>query len=264
MTSRIVLIGAVLGALSLSACESVGMGKYNPFGQGAADNNTAQNVSLRADAGDMTPLPNTPPFADYKAPTGYSGDYQVQGNSSVEIYNDGFADVPAPYQDIYGGGLNVANNSSVTIYPLDGGMPMVNTGMAMNSMGGGMMPSAMGYQGGMMGGSDNQIFFKHGSSRLGSGDMRRLSQIADAAKFAPVSRITVAGHASPPTQVGSNSASAHALNLKESANRSVAVSQALIKKGVPAEKIKTVSWGATMPTGNNSQDRRVDIIMGER
>lgn len=164
------------------------------------------------------------------------------------------------------GGM-ITNDPSVTVFPLDGGapmpqyggqMPLSQNGMSNIGIGGDFGGSSMTASGG------NNIFFRDGSSRLGSGDLRKLSQIAEQAKFAPVSRITVEGFASRPTQAGTNSPTAHTLNLKESANRSVAVSKQLIKNGVPAEKIKTVSWGATKASGNDTQDRRVDIIMGER
>ena len=200
----------------------------------------------------------------------------LSNNSSVEIY-DGApggtmamgGPTMAPYAQANMGMQNYASpqqiqtgDSSVTVFSLDGPppgqMPMgVQSGTMMPSYGGGNYAPYMG-QGG------NQIFFKHGSARLGSGDMRKISSVAEQAKFAPVNRITVAGHASKPTQAGSQSVQGHVLNLKESMNRSFAVSKTLMKKGVPAEKIKTVSWGSTKPTGNESQDRRVDIIMGEQ
>jgi outer membrane protein OmpA-like peptidoglycan-associated protein len=47
-------------------------------------------------------------------------------------------------------------------------------------------------------------------------------------------------------------------------NRSFAVSSALMKEGVSPDSIKTVSWGSARATGNDEQDRRVDISMGER
>jgi outer membrane protein OmpA-like peptidoglycan-associated protein len=162
----------------------------------------------------------------------------------------------------------VTNDPSVTVFPLDGGaapMPQYGGQMPLSNVMSNMGGAAGGFDGSsMMQSGGNNIYFRDGSSRLGSGDKQKLSQIAEQAKFAPVSRITVAGFASRPTQAGTNSPTAHTLNLKESANRSVAVSNQLIKNGVPAEKIKTVSWGATKASGNHSQDRRVDIIMGER
>ena len=108
----------------------------------------------------------------------------------------------------------------------------------------------------------NQILFKHGSSRLGRGDIRKISGMAEEAKFAPVDYISVEGYASRPTQYGRNTTQAHIINLRQSMKRSEKVSKALIAKGVPGEKIKTVSWGATRATGNNRFDRRVDVNIG--
>ncbi|MEM7618636.1 MAG: OmpA family protein, partial [Pseudomonadota bacterium] len=111
------------------------------------------------------------------------------------------------------------------------------------------------------GDADEQIFFKNGSSRLGSIDKQKISAFADQAKFAPVNKITVEGHASRPTQVGTDSVEAHVLNLKESMNRSFAVSKTLMKDGVPAEKIKTMRHGSVNATGDDKYDRRVDMFM---
>ncbi len=176
------------------------------------------------------------------------------------------AAMPAPS---YGGAspmMMQPNDSSVTIYDVDsaqpimGASPSYNMGFnAQNSYG-----STSVYDTGSSAASSNQIFFKHGSSRLGSGDIRKISNLADSAKFAPVNYITVEGFASRPTQVGMNTTQAHILNLRQSMKRSEKVSRALIDKGVPGEKIKTVGWGATRATGRNSFDRRVDVVMGEK
>ena len=164
----------------------------------------------------------------------------------------------------YSQGVPAAADPSVTIFPLDGPPPAPygNPTNAGYDDGYGMPSVEQGYRG--YNGAGGQIFFKNGSSRLGGGDLRQISSVAEQAKFAPVNRVTVAGYASRPTQAGSNTVEGHILNLKESMNRSFAVSKALMKKGVPAEKLKVVSWGSTKPTGNEAQDRRVDIIMGEQ
>ncbi len=260
MKTRILLF-VFIGGLTLSGCESVDLPEMNPFGQKAADPYSVENVQMRADTGAITPLPQ--------------GSYPM-GNSSVEVFDDaGFSQdyqssrsqVAQGSMPSYGGGV-LTSDSSVTIFSLDGAPQMVGAGgevdyYADNTAGQGYAPynnSGNSFSSP----SGNQIFFKHGSSRLGGGDMSKLSNVAEQAKFAPVNRITVAGYASQPTQAGSHSVSGHILNLKESMNRSFAVSKALMKKGVPAEKIKTVSWGSSKPTGNNTQDRRVDIVMGEQ
>ena len=167
------------------------------------------------------------------------------------------------------------SDPSVTIYSLDGAGQM---GVASSSMMSGSSSGLSGFRNGSVGdgsamisgsalasgGASNQIFFKHGSSRLGSGDVRKISQMAEQAKFAPVNYITVSGYASRPTQAGSNSTEAHIINLRQALKRSEKVSKELVRQGVPGDKIKTVGWGTAKATGNESQDRRVDIMMGER
>lgn len=174
--------------------------------------------------------------------------------------------MPAPMLPTnYGGGIPTSD-SSVTVFSLDGDIAPVAQGYVQgNSMNNSNYMPVVGDMATSYGGNtEGQIFFKHGSSRLGSGDMRKLSNVADQAKFAPVNCITVEGYASQPTQAGNQSVESHILNLKESMNRSFAVSKTLMQKGVPAEKLKTVSWGSTKASGNERQDRRVDVVMGER
>ena len=245
------------------------------------DLNQSADVRMREDTGSsVTPMPtmtqqstHVPMDRMASGYTGYSGhNTTAMNNGEVAVFNDnGYnnqytrgtvatgATLPS-----YSGGVISGFDSSVEIYSIDGAPMMANAGNMQGQQQRTWSPD--GYSSGYVttGPSGNQIYFKHGSARLGGGDMRKLNALADQAKFAPVNRITVAGHASKPTQAGSNSVQSHILNLKQSMNRSFAVSKTLMQKGVPAEKIKTVSWGATKPTGNNTQDRRVDIIMGEQ
>lgn len=240
-----ILLG--IGALSLSACETGWNGQ-----------NSQINVQTHDEAV-MTPAP---------LPSDSSGSSMMSGDPSVEIY-DGMQDYASTMNyDVttaYNNNGVLASDPSVTIYSLDDQMPMgAAPSYAMPTYNNAGLYPPMNSYGTMNQGTENQIYFKHGSSRLGSGDLRKLSDAAEQAKFAPVNRITVSGHASQPTQAGTQTVEAHILNLKESMNRSFAVSKTLMQKGVPAEKIKTVSWGATQPTGDESQDRRVDIVMGEQ
>ncbi|MEM8833411.1 MAG: OmpA family protein [Pseudomonadota bacterium] len=173
--------------------------------------------------------------------------------------------------------ISAASTDDVTIFSFDEPAPAAGYQMSMNTVPPGMMPAnnnvmVQSYQQNpnyrpkqnMRGRVDEQIFFKFGSSRLGSIDQRKIAAFADQAKFAPINRVTVEGYASRPTQAGENSVKAHVLNLKESMNRSFAVSKSLMQKGLPAEKIKTVSYGSTRATGDGAFDRRVDMIMGDR
>lgn len=258
------LILVSLSALSLSACEA-----WLDIQQPQVD------VRMREDNGSiMAPLPPT---------LKTDNDVYVAGNSSVDVLNyqnnrlspmntmgNVQMDIPVPVvQDGFGYGAGVlTSDSSVTVFPLDGDVAPLAQSY-------GVAPSQPSYNSGFNNAptnyattnyqsADGQIFFKHGSSRLGGGDLNKLSNVAEQARFAPVGRVTVEGFASSPTQAGSQSVESHILNLKESMNRSFAVSKELMKKGVPAEKLKTVSWGATKTTGSENQDRRVDIVMGER
>lgn len=167
----------------------------------------------------------------------------------------------------YAGGINTSD-SSVTIYPLNQEMENIFRGHspAYNTMGqqnfvpqGSLAPLPnMGF------GSDEQIFFRNGSSRLGAADRMKIEAVADNKKMMPGGTLTVEGHASHPARGGGASVNGKIANLKESMNRSFAVSSALMKEGVSPDSIKTVSWGSARATGNDEQDRRVDISMGER
>lgn len=282
LKSHILLLG-IVGVLGLSACETFKGSVRDMSEMGSvrsSEGETVQpvNVQTRADRGDMAPMPTpsaayTPPRRDPMA-TGYNTNYQTSStmsNGSVSVFETmpgeaGYHHGAQPYAmqpmgslPNYSGG--VANfDPSVTIFPVDGPAPV---------MGGQQNIGAQYYTGGQMQGNqmtggNNQVYFNHGSSRLGNYDRRRLSDLAEQAKFAPVNYVTVSGHASRPTQGGSNSVEGQISNLKQSMNRSFAVSSELIRKGVPADKIKTVSWGAAKATGTNTQDRRVDVIMGEQ
>ncbi len=165
------------------------------------------------------------------------------------------------------------NDSSVTIYSLgdtpdDYGMAGFygargnQKGVELSAFAG--ADSSLNMFSAQSGESSNKIFFKHGSSRLGTGDLRKISNLAGKAKFVPVDYITVSGYASRPTQVGSNSTEAQILNLRQALKRSEKVAKELVRQGVPGDKIKTVGWGAGKASGNEVQDRRVDISMGER
>jgi outer membrane protein OmpA-like peptidoglycan-associated protein len=192
---------------------------------------------------------------------------------SVEVYdidggppNQGMISI-APQYDAYPaqGGMAYPSDPSVTVFPLDdfGGMyPPQNGGVIP------MTPApfsdvpdaAIGGKPHSSAGKDmSRVYFEYGSDRIGSGDDRVLSDAAEAAKFAPIDRVRVEGHASIDSQV-KDPVKARILNLEESMNRAYKVSRRLIEKGVPAEKIKTVAWGDTIPSGGNESQRRVDII----
>jgi outer membrane protein OmpA-like peptidoglycan-associated protein len=221
------------------------------------------DVQMREDSGNLvTPMPPA-----LKSDTDGYAPYEVGASGSVNVMDittpNMTSAIPHPATQFgYSGGGIQAADPSVTIFPLDGDVAPL--AQSYTSQGAIMNYDTGGYVSPQYGSSEGQIFFKHGSSRLGSGDLNKLSNVAEQAKFAPVNRITVEGYASRPTQAGSQTVEGHILNLKESMNRSFAVSKNLMQRGVPAEKVKTVSWGSVKATGDNNYDRRVDVVMGER
>ena len=265
-----ILLVSGCGTLKGSMKDIASWGTHLGYGGGHGGKTEPQStdVTLRTDSGAViTPAPEamTPQKAVRINKTSYNDSVEVFGIGGDSDYSNGIG-AGQQVMPAYTGGV-VSFDPSVTIFPLDGRAPRPSGGVTYSggsSSGMAPMPSYNTSYGLASAGGGNQIFFKHGSSRLGGGDMNKLSFVAQTAKFAPVSRVTVAGYASQPTQAGSNTVKGHILNLKESMNRSFAVSKTLMRKGVPAEKIKTVSWGATKPTGNERQDRRVDIVMGEQ
>lgn len=178
-----------------------------------------------------------------------------------------------------GGGSPLPSDPSVTVYPLDGGSDLY---AALPQAGGGYMPIPGQPVGGDMrlynvgggtgqaidagknsprtGGPVSSVYFGYGSSNISGEDSNALRSVAETAKFAPVDRILVEGHASTPTQTN-DPVEARILNLRESLKRAGTVAEKLIEEGVPAEKIKTVGWGDTKQgAGGEAEQRRVDIV----
>jgi outer membrane protein OmpA-like peptidoglycan-associated protein len=201
----------------------------------------------------------------------------TSSGGSVEVYSiDGGADErslmsiasqPSPYGfgSLAVKGAPYSGDPSVTVFSLDdindaGGAryaPMVPAPFADVAN-----PEMGGAKLGPVGGKEvSRVYFEYGSARIGGNDDRILKEAANIAKFAPVDRIRVEGHASVDTQTN-DPVKARMLNLKESMNRAYSVSRRLIEQGVPAEKIKTVAWGDTVPASSNKEQRRVDIITG--
>lgn len=249
--------------LSLSACESASQ-KESIVIAGAGSQQSQVKASSE---GGVTPLPV--PMVDKN---------MASIDSSVEIfdmelnpaYNRGVSQSTQQPQMqsaqmspmlTYGEEFGTSD-SSVTVYGFDDVPP--NMGVQPYGVNPNYAQAYSQSYGQVQGHAAGQIFFKHGSSRLGTGDMKKISALAEQAKFAPVNHITVEGFASKPTQVGTDTTQAHILNLRQSLKRAEKVSRALMRKGVPGEKMKMVSWGAAKATGNESYDRRVDVVMGER
>ena len=272
--------------LPLGACEHVTGGTNDDIDTAASSSvNTTLNNAPGVRSVPQFPVPND---RDLKVMTS-----KLSGGS-VEIYDvdSGMpqtmgAPVPQVQPDYVG--IPMATDPNVTIYPLDGYADYPGELRPAPSMAGnprewpnsilpvgktydaGMTPppdyfggdQRMAIEGGKLapreGGGVSNIYFRYGSARLDGKDRSVLGNVAEAAKFAPVDRVSVEGHASAPTQTN-DPIKSKVLNLKESMNRASAVSQELIEKGVPAEKIKTVGWGDTKPTnGGEAAQRRVDV-----
>lgn len=200
----------------------------------------------------------------------------IASNGSVEIYDidgDNYQAGGVPVVTQSPQGIPFATDSRVTVYPIDDYAPPPGvtygggiltpewpnaafpTDYNVGAMDPGKLPSRAGQ-------GISSVYFDYGSAQLSGGDRSVLNTVAETAKFAPVDRVSVEGHASSAAQT-SDPIKAKILNLKESMNRAQAVSQDLIQRGVPAEKLKTVGWGDTKPNGvGEAQQRRVDIITG--
>jgi len=167
--------------------------------------------------------------------------------------------------------INTSGDPSVIIFPLDGNlnapalpprgapraiaqMPLTPPAQMGQDFSRGSVNTSAPVSSGTM---REQIFFKHGSSRLGGGDMRKIANVANNTSGA----IAVEGHASSRAQT-SDPVQSSILNLKESVNRAYAVSKALIQKGVSPDNLTTTAYGDAMPQGSESNQRRVDIKAG--
>lgn len=211
------------------------------------------------------------------APSAAAAPYGAMASTpQVDVYN---LDTGAPYGggsdmmargvsvSAFPGGAPLASDPSVTVFPIDGGgfgefAPIAAAPLSpisprvsrapMPDVDSGMTPRAA------VGGPVSSIYFDYGSAQIR--DPYALRSVAETAKFAPVDRVVVEGHASPQTQTD-DPVEARILNLRESLKRAEAVSKTLIREGVPAEKIKTVGWGDTKLSGGaEDAQRRVDII----
>lgn len=282
--SFLALIAVFSLGSALAGCESVS-GSDNPSTM------DTKPVDITSPGLNNAPLSNVPSFLppndrDLKTMTS-----KLSGGS-VEIYDlDGGAPemgAPVPaVQPVYNG-IPMATDPRVTVYPLDG-VTNTYTQMAASApvpqwpnavlpvtreAAPGMTapPTEWGGDAPMQivdgklapreGGDISSVYFNYGSSQLGSPERSVLRKVSETAKFAPVDRVSVEGHASKAAQT-TDPIKARILNLKESMNRAQAVSQEMIENGVPAEKIKAVGWGDTKQvSGNEAAQRRVDVITG--
>lgn len=264
------LIFVCLSLISLSACETL---RHHDIGPTMRDVNWAfwktkneppVHVATQQDRG-VALTPTVPGFNNLHIP----------GTASVEVMGVPGMPLPTasaptppptsilPFQTQ---GI-VTNDSSVTIFPLEGGggfVPSTPIGQNMNTSPNNYNNQYVQPMVPYHGNVGAQIFFNHGSSRLGSVDKQRLDNVSQQAEYSPMGYVTVNGHASRPTAVGTGSVTADIINLKQSVDRAFAVSRDLLLNGVPARRIKTVGWGSAQSVGMNKQDQRVDVVIGDQ
>ncbi len=274
---------AGLSILALSGCESLGLKSSET--QKNRKIEVVNNVEPKT-----APIQNNQRLSNSELKNMSS----VFSGGSVEVYDldgDGVVSSPTSFVQSDYIGIPMATDPRVIVYPLDGdvgsfpvplGNPNWNSSGFTPPVKGRLSPSVPdvmtyapssiwsddvlennnGVLSPRVGQNISSVYFRYGSAKLDNANRRALSDISEIAKFAPVDRVSVEGHASKTTQTP-DPIKSKILNLKESMNRVQAVSQKLMEDGVPAEKIKTTAWGDTKPSGvGEAQDRRVDIITG--
>jgi outer membrane protein OmpA-like peptidoglycan-associated protein len=111
------------------------------------------------------------------------------------------------------------------------------------------------------------VHFDSGVSVISDGQAKTLTPIADALKNDPKAIVRVDGHADRAGWIGKGS------NLVLSEARAGAIVGALVKLGIPAERIRTAAYGDTRPVDDRSteeafrQNRRAEVrieLTGDR
>lgn len=178
------------------------------------------------------------------------------------------------------GGVPSAADSSVLIFPLDGGsFALAGTGATPTRIAPGSLPSDMPDTPDRTvekvalpdvdltaPGEPLRIYFDHNSARLGPEAKKALTNVAQTVKSTGgAASVVVEGHASR-RAVLTDPARRETLNLKKSLDRAYAVSDTLIRQGVPARSIVTAGYGDAQPPpapapGRNAEaaSRRVDV-----
>ena len=92
-----------------------------------------------------------------------------------------------------------------------------------------------------------RIYFGHGSAAIDAAGKRTIGAVSRNARNNGFgSFVQVEGHASERTGIA-DQALGHVVNLKMSMERAMNVSRALIRDGVPANRVATTAWGDTHP-----------------
>ncbi|MEM6781588.1 MAG: OmpA family protein [Pseudomonadota bacterium] len=279
------LLVLAISSVSLNACEMV-----RHFSE--EDDVTVSNNQMVSSSSDMKLSPMPPQGTDPNAQGRFATAPGLQpipqfpeptdrdlmvitdklAGGSVEIYTldrpQGGAAMPRAPQ-----GMRSVVEPNVTVFPLADNGPYPGQSAPQAIWPNAVLPSGsltpMGMEAGSRDGygtGDARVYFRHGSSSLDRDDKRVIKDVSERAKFSPVTRVSVEGHASRRAE-SSDPVRNQILNLKESMNRAVAVSKTMIMNGVPGEKIKTTAWGDTKPPatvqGNpEAEARRVEVFTG--
>ncbi len=114
-------------------------------------------------------------------------------------------------------------------------------------------------------GQDNVVvYFGHDSVALNTASREKIAEVASRFKSGEMGALTIEGHASVRANYPSET-TRQTVNLRISMNRAFNVAKALIDSGVPAEAIKLVARGDTVPpsvlNGKTPEEasRRVEI-----
>jgi outer membrane protein OmpA-like peptidoglycan-associated protein len=108
----------------------------------------------------------------------------------------------------------------------------------------------------------DRIYFANGSAAIDAAGHQAINNAAGAARGADM--VSVEGHASAHT-VNPDPVTSRIINLKISMERAFNVAKELIRRGVPANMIRTTAWGDARPAlpvdGMSAEDasRRVEI-----
>lgn len=160
-------------------------------------------------------------------------------------------------------GRLVPGNSSVEIFPLDGWVG--------STAGAGVVSPLLPEPGFEQSSSKHStehvtLYFEHNSTALSAADRGVLSDFSRQAQKAAPQGVQVEGHASIRANY-KDDAQRRLVNLRVSVDRAFAVSRALISEGVPAESIRVVGRGDSVPpapvAGKSQEEaaRRVELSL---
>lgn len=202
-----------------------------------------------------------------KIPTGYAGQNKRVLKPQAEPTMVAAADTgPAQqWNDLgaYDSGMPPVGedyNQSVTVYPVDGQPRYMNDGAYYEDQ---PMYDA---QGSLV----QQVYFKHGSSKLSKSDRESLKSFGRSLNNDGSVGLTVVGHASQRVSGVSDPSRKSAINFEMAQKRANAVTMTLKDAGVNPGWVETVSRGDQEPNANpgsmgqEAADRRAEVYLHEQ